>query len=582
MPLIKIKSFFKIFQKNGRTIAIYMLILLLIKQFIIYKIYYQEFTGVDFGKAFYSYMWFLASDFMIFSIVLILVIINFSIKIKFLKTFFNVLNIWIITLFFADILINYYFQSRLSLMDIYSFMSYSDSNSFNNYLIPIIWIFLSVFFIIYFIVQNYIKYLDKLKIFVYFFIFSITLWLLSFLNYYFFNNTMDDNIFTINTNTILKKDSESTFSNDTVGKKYEDYFGYITGLNQRPNVILIFAESFSTIDSKRVWWIHDNFPNFDKIQSEGMTFTNFLSNWYTSDTAHIALLKWVEPRNTPNQQSNKFYEIYKSYTDSLPEFFNRYWYHSTFLSAVTLDFFDQKKFLSWTQFQEIIWEEAFKDEKKYVFDAAPDHVLYKKAISLTQKFESENKPYFLVLQTISSHKPYNTPYWNTFEKAIEYTDDSLYWFYQNLKSSHFFESWILLIAADHRKMEPMGNTEIQKYWLSANGRWLVTIVWKWIESNSFNTKITQHTDLFYSLKYLIWWENILVSSLFNNIFSTDENRDRWMTYCHFCPYKKYIVLDNSWRSYQFKNIEGLSSWNKNISDYMKAYYLFQSQTWVSY
>jgi phosphoglycerol transferase MdoB-like AlkP superfamily enzyme len=61
------------------------------------------------------------------------------------------------------------------------------------------------------------------------------------------------------------------------------------------------------------------------------------------------------------------------------------------------------------KFQNIIGEEYFEDEEKYMFDAAPDHVLYDKAL---QTIESHTgaQPYFLAMQTISSHVPYDTPF----------------------------------------------------------------------------------------------------------------------------------------------------------------------------
>lgn len=578
----KIKNLFHILTKNGRTIAIYMLLLLITKQFVIYKVHYEQFVWLSFSQAFYNYMWFLASDFMIFSIVLVLIIINFSTKAKLIKIFFNILNILIITFFFVDIIVMYYFQSKLSLFDLYTFVIYSDSSSFNSYMIPIVGIFISLFLVIYFIVQNYIKELAKLKIFVYFFIFSITLWLLSLMNYYMFNNTFDENIFTMNFNKIFKKNPESSFITNTVHEKYEDYFQSITWLNKKPNIILIFAESFSVIDSKRVWWINDKFPNFDKIQAAGMTMTNFIANWYTSDTSHVAVLKWVEPWNTPNQANNTFYNIYKNYTDTLPDFLNKHWYNTLFLSSVTLDFFDQKKFLSSMNFKKIIWEEAFTWEKKYVFDAAPDHILYKKAITIIKEYESGNtKPFFLTLQTISSHKPYNSPYWNTFDTSLKYSDESIYWFYQNLKATNFFDNWLLIIVADHRKMEPIEQKEIEKFGLNANGRWLATIIWTWIPANSFQENIIQHIDIFYSIKYLVWWTGTVVSSLFNNMLTNETRRDRWLMYCHFCPFKKFITINKNLQSTQYKSLEELYSWSPSIANYVKSFYIFQSQTWAN-
>ncbi|MEI6774218.1 MAG: hypothetical protein WCL18_05515 [bacterium] len=49
----------------------------------------------------------------------------------------------------------------------------------------------------------------------------------------------------------------------------------------------MFAESFSPIDSLRVGGVNNNLPYFDQIQKQGITFTNFIANGCTSDTAHI-------------------------------------------------------------------------------------------------------------------------------------------------------------------------------------------------------------------------------------------------------------------------------------------------------
>jgi phosphoglycerol transferase MdoB-like AlkP superfamily enzyme len=88
--------------------------------------------------------------------------------------------------------------------------------------------------------------------------------------------------------------------------------------------------------------------------------------------------------------------------------------------------------LSGLGFTSIYGEELFLDRKKYTFDAAPDQDLYTTTL---QTITKQNKPYFMVLQTISFHKPYDTPYGDTEAKAIRYTDKSLYYFYQKLKQN---------------------------------------------------------------------------------------------------------------------------------------------------
>ncbi len=102
----------------------------------------------------------------------------------------------------------------------------------------------------------------------------------------------------------------------------------------------------------------------------------------------------------------------------------------------------------------------FDQQDSYVFDAAPDQVLYKKAL---QTIQTQKDNYFLALQTISFHRPYNTPYGSNEKDAIRYADKSLYYFYQQLKKSGFFDNGILIIVGDHRKMESMQSNEKEKF-----------------------------------------------------------------------------------------------------------------------
>ena len=114
------------------------------------------------------------------------------------------------------------------------------------------------------------------------------------------------------------------------------------------NVILVFAESLSAIDSANMWW-NNNMPKFDEIQKDWITFTNFVTNWTTSDTAHISTLLWVVPLINM-KMGNTPYSWYKLKMQSLPEFFNNQWYTTTFISAASLNFLKQRDFLSWAYF----------------------------------------------------------------------------------------------------------------------------------------------------------------------------------------------------------------------------------------
>ena len=56
--------------------------------------------------------------------------------------------------------------------------------------------------------------------------------------------------------------------------------------------------------------------------------------------------------------------------------------------------------------------------------------LYEKTLDVVA---TQTSPYFIGLQTISSHTPYATPYGNTAEAAFRYMDQSFAKFYSLMK-----------------------------------------------------------------------------------------------------------------------------------------------------
>jgi glycerophosphoryl diester phosphodiesterase len=360
---------------------------------------------------------------------------------------------------------------------------------------------------------------------------------------------------------------------ESLSNSYQHYFTGFSWLDTRPNIILLFAESLSTVDSKRAWGIYDNLPLFDAIQSQGITFTNFIANWCTSETAHIAVLKGVEPWEYPLIDTNTTYDSYAAYGEPLPVFMQKHWYTTAFVSSVTLDFLNQRAFISWLQFQHIIGEESFTNQKKYVFDAAPDHVLYKRVVDLASSYSTTDSPYFLAVQNVSAHRPYDTPYGKTSQQMFSYVDESLDQFYQDLEDSWFFTNGILLIVSDHRKMEPITKEEFETFWLSAKSRVVATAVWAWITSWVINNTILQHTDLYHSLKYLVASGGVELSLLFNDVFSSLANRDWGIRYCRYAD-KVYFRINQNGSSWMITDKQE----DTPLKQYIQAYKWFQAET----
>ncbi|HCY21695.1 TPA: hypothetical protein DIC40_07820 [Patescibacteria group bacterium] len=117
---------------SGRSIALLLIFLLGIKQRAIYSIYGGQITGGILNTALLS-LGFLGNDLMILGIVLLLVFVNLNFKHKTIKRIINSINIILILIFFIDIVTILFFQSRLSIFDMYSFFSVSSSKYFFSY-----------------------------------------------------------------------------------------------------------------------------------------------------------------------------------------------------------------------------------------------------------------------------------------------------------------------------------------------------------------------------------------------------------------------------------------------------------------
>lgn len=565
-----LKSIFSWIRNNIKSSPLYwrtLIILLFIALITKLVIVYFSYKNLNPRENVISY---LASDIPVIFFAHLLIIINYWIKKRKFRLINNIIVFIILLLYIVDVFTIFVFHSRVPLVDIFTL--WSNGSSWFNWIIRLwVIVLILVWLITFFLVQTKMKFLKKSgrNMIIVFSVFSFI--------YALFYAT----IIISNANINYVKDIISLniqkLKNDDINLDYEDIQlddnGYqiekVKGEWKDLNVILVFAESLSAIDSANMWW-NNNMPKFDEIQKDWITFTNFVTNWTTSDTAHISTLLWVVPLINM-KMGNTPYSWYKLKMQSLPEFFNHQWYATTFISAASLNFLKQRDFLSWAWFQKIIWEEEFEKNKKYTFESAPDEDLYDRVI---QEVQAQTWKYFIWLQTISFHKPYNTPYWKTEELALKYSDDELYRFYQNLQEIWFFDNGILVIMWDHRKMNSIEEWERDIFWPNRYTKSVATVVWSWIQAWTINSELVQHTDFYNSLKRIVWYWNVEVDSIYNDVFTQETNRNRGITNSEFYENNRYTISSQDGDIFLFRNISNLPK-NSPIYDYFSSYVLFE-------
>ncbi len=546
-----------------RTLIILLFLALIIKWVIIYFSY----KNLNPRENVISY---LASDIPIIFFAHLIIIINYWIRKRKYRIINDVIVLAILLLYIIDVFTIFIFHSRVSLVDIFALWS-NGSSWFNWIIRRRVLILVFVWIVTFFLVQAKMKFLRKSSknmiiifsviSFIYAIFYAVVFVLKVNINYVWDIISLNIQKFQQWDVNIDQEDFgiiDKTYQTERIRWEWKDL-----------NIILIFAESLSAIDSANVGW-NNNMPKFDEIQRNWITFTNFVTNWTTSDTAHISTLLWVVPLINM-RMDNTPYSGYKLKMQALPEFLNNQWYATTFVSAASLNFLKQRDFLSWAWFQKIIWEEEFDRNEKYTFESAPDGDLYKKVL---QEVQAQTWKYFIWLQTISFHKPYNTPYWKTEELALKYSDDELYNFYQRLEEIWFFNDWILVIMWDHRKMNAVEENEAEIFWQNRYTKSVATVVWSWILPQTVNSEIVQHTDFYNSLKRLVWKGNIEVDSVYNDIFTQETNRDRWITNSEFYENNRYTVSSPGGEIFLFRNLSNLPK-NSPVYDYFSSYVLFE-------
>lgn len=364
--------------------------------------------------------------------------------------------------------------------------------------------------------------------------------------------------------------TSSIFSTNS---QYHDYAIMQQPQSKSPNMIVLFAESRSAIDSKRAGWLYDYFPKFDQIQSDGTTFTNFFAHGCTSDASHIAFLQGAEP--WASTLPGGAYEKYKNHRGYLPAYFQDNGYNTQFFSTVSLDFLDQRSYIEKLWFNDIRGEEYFTKAPKYVFDAAPDKYLYDTI--LTQAQTTTGK-FLFVAQSVSSHHPYNTPYGKTFSGAMHYSDDTFAEFYAKLKEMNYFDDGYLIVFSDHRKIAPLTREEFQHFGRSSYNRGVATIIGPGIQANTYNDTPYQHIDFYHGLKLLVGKDPFTIPSITNDPFGSYTGRDRSVRYCQYADPRYYItekdgeteVYDNSINTQAKSYIAAYENWHNNNKEITKT------------
>lgn len=222
----------------------------------------------------------------------------------------------------------------------------------------------------------------------------------------------------------------------------------------RPDIYLIILESFSSHLLSSLGG-EDIASGLDSMASSGVLFTNIFASSFRTDRALPAILSGF-----PGQPSMSIMK-YVGKVESLPsisEALTKAGYASSYYYGGDINFTNMKSYLVHSLFSHIVSDKDFSLGERLSKWGAPDHLVFNKA--LVDSKGPHDKPQFTVIQTSSSHEPYDVPYdskrFATHKKlnAFAYADHCVAAFVSEVRKRPAYDNTLIIIVADHYGVYP--------------------------------------------------------------------------------------------------------------------------------
>lgn len=224
---------------------------------------------------------------------------------------------------------------------------------------------------------------------------------------------------------------------------------------QRPNIVMIVLESFSSHLMGSLGGDADIAVNLDQLAEEGVLFTHFYANSFRTDRGLAAIIAGYPAQPTTSIMK------YPKKTQSLPSIpasLKKVGYNLGYYYGGDADFTNMRSFLVSTGIEKIISEKDFPLSERLSKWGAHDQVVFDRLLD-DLKAKTTKEPYLKIMQTSSSHEPFEVPYRrlaNDRANAFAYTDSCVGDFIRQFKELPEWKNTVVLLVPDHMGAYPEG------------------------------------------------------------------------------------------------------------------------------
>lgn len=212
----------------------------------------------------------------------------------------------------------------------------------------------------------------------------------------------------------------------------------------QPDIYLIIMESFSDT----IMHVAHVTPMLNKIKKEGVWFSNFYANSFRTDRGLVSNLLGIP---APSKVSLMKFPRKTTLMPSLTAQLVKHGYATHYYYGGDADFTNMRSFLVNQGFMNITEAHDFPVKDRLSKWGVPDHLVFQRV----EKDLSKNpgtQPMFRVIQTSSSHEPFDVPFHRLKDKrlnAFAYSDNSIGQFVEWLKKTRLWSHSLVVLIPDH-------------------------------------------------------------------------------------------------------------------------------------
>ena len=231
---------------------------------------------------------------------------------------------------------------------------------------------------------------------------------------------------------------------------------------RRPNIYIVILESFS----RKVMETNAT-PHLNALRKEGLFFDNFYANSFRTDRGILSILSGYPAQPTTSLMR------YPAKTDKLPsigKMLQQQGYALHYYYGGDANFTNMRSYLTGMGFTRIVSDGDFPLSARLSKWGVPDHLVFQRALDDAKKAARAQAlpPQLNVIQTSSSHEPFDVPYHrlpNKILNAFAYTDAWVGRFIAALKKLPQWRNTLVIILPDHLGCYPenISSTTPQRY-----------------------------------------------------------------------------------------------------------------------